>query len=248
MILGGEISCVEIPELSLAVYGLSYHAREIRDSRYNHAVPKKRQRYEILLAHGGDEKHIPLNLGKMAALGYDYVALGHIHKPWCEEGKNIAYAGALEPIDKNDTGEHGYILGEITEDGCRLRFIPCAVRKYVHLSVSVEKTMTGHALKERVREEIEKQGIQNIYKVVIEGMRDPDISFDLENLENRMQIIEIIDESEPQYDFNQLFAEHPSDMIGFYIRALQKEDMSPVEKKALFYGIDALLCTQDERS
>lgn len=28
-------------------------------------------------------------------------------------------------------------------------------------------------------------------------------------------------------------------MIGFYIQALKKPDMSPVEKKALFYGIHA---------
>lgn len=40
----------------------------------------------------------------------------------------------------------------------------------------------------------------------------------------------------------------PSDMIGFYIRALQKPDMSSVEKKALYYGIHALLQTTDERS
>ncbi|MCI9379742.1 MAG: DNA repair exonuclease [Dorea sp.] len=244
MILGGEISCVEIPELSLAVYGLSYHAREIRDSRYNHAVPKKRQRYEILLAHGGDEKHIPLNLGKMAALGYDYVALGHIHKPWCEEGKNIAYAGALEPIDKNDTGEHGYILGEITEDGCRLRFIPCAVRKYVHLSVSVEKTMTGHALKERVREEIEKQGIQNIYKVVIEGMRDPDILFDMADMDTYGNIIDLTDETKPAYDFKKLLMKNRNDLLGRYIESLADYDEDSIEYLALCEGVQALMETR----
>ena len=37
-------------------------------------------------------------------------------------------------------------------------------------------------------------------------------------------------------------------MIGFYIQALKKPDMIPVEKKALFYGIHALLLTTDERS
>lgn len=52
----------------------------------------------------------------------------------------------------------------------------------------------------------------------------------------------------PQYDFHALFADHPSDMIGFYIQALMKENMSPVEKKALYYGIHALLMTKDERS
>ena len=79
-------------------------------------------------------------------------------------------------------------------------------------------------------------------------MRDPDISFDLDMLSTRFKIMEIIDESEPQYDFSALFAEHPSDMIGFYIQALQKPEMSQVEKKALYYGINALLRTTDERS
>ena len=37
-------------------------------------------------------------------------------------------------------------------------------------------------------------------------------------------------------------------MIGFFIQALQKENMSPVEKKALHYGVNALLHTTDERS
>ena len=75
-------------------------------------------------------------------------------------------------------------------------------------------------------------------------MRDPDISFDLDALKLRFRIADIIDETEPQYDFSSLFAEHPSDMIGFYIQALKKPDM----KKALFYGIHALLLTTDERS
>ena len=35
---------------------------------------------------------------------------------------------------------------------------------------------------------------------------------------------------------------------GFYIQALQKPEMSQVEKKALYYGINALLRTTDERS
>ena len=37
-------------------------------------------------------------------------------------------------------------------------------------------------------------------------------------------------------------------MIGFFIQALQNDDMGPVEKKALYYGVNALLHTTDERS
>ena len=95
---------------------------------------------------------------------------------------------------------------------------------------------------------MEKRGTDHIYRFRIRGMRDPETCFDLEALKLRYRITDIVDESEPQYDFSALFAEHPGDMIGFYIRALQKPEMSPVEKKALFYGIHALLLTTDERS
>lgn len=100
----------------------------------------------------------------------------------------------------------------------------------------------------KITQEIQTRGPENIFRFRIRGMRDPDISFDLDMLSTRFKIMEIIDESEPQYDFSALFAEHPSDMIGFFIQALQKPEMSPVEKKALHYGINALLRTTDERS
>jgi|MGYP000043093843 exonuclease SbcD len=79
-------------------------------------------------------------------------------------------------------------------------------------------------------------------------MRDPDIEFDLSSLQTFYRIAEVIDDTEPDYDFSALFAEHSSDMIGFFIQALQNDDMGPVEKKALYYGVNALLHTTDERS
>ena len=60
MICSQEIDCVELDRIQTAVYGCSYHSREIHDPVYDHAVPEGRQKYEILLAHGGDEKHIPI--------------------------------------------------------------------------------------------------------------------------------------------------------------------------------------------
>ena len=113
--------------------------------------------------------------------------------------------------------------------------------------IHVTPATTNGELGDRIMDEAAKRGLEHIYRFRIKGRRDPDIRFDLSFLEKKLQVIEIIDESEPQYDFSRLFAEHPGDMIGFYIRALQKEEMSPVEKKALYYGIDALLGTTDER-
>ena len=75
MICSQEIDCVELDRIQTAVYGCSYHSREIHDPVYDHAVPEGRQKYEILLAHGGDEKHIPIKSNQIMTLGYDYVAI-----------------------------------------------------------------------------------------------------------------------------------------------------------------------------
>ena len=75
----------------------------------------------------------------------------------------------------------------------------------------------------------------------------------------------LIDVLEPDQDFNvvtfqhmakealeEIYSHHRIPIIaggtGFYIQALQKPEMSQVEKKALYYGINALLRTTDERS
>ena len=136
-LLGERMGYVLLPDLDLAVYGFSYHAREIREERCN-VRAGGHARYEILLAHGGDEKHVPLKKEDLEASGFDYIALGHIHKPQALIKNFAVFAGALEPVDKNDTGQHGFVRGEITEQGVRVEFVPCAVREYIHLALRVK--------------------------------------------------------------------------------------------------------------
>ena len=53
------------------------------------------------------------------------------------------------------------------------------------------------------------------------------------------------------YEGDASFLEGPTEAtekLWGKLQALQKEDMSPVEKKALYYGVNALLHTTDERS
>ena len=104
---------MEFAEIGTCVYGLSYEQREITQPLYDAVRPQKRQPVEILLAHGGDEKHIPFRKNELVKQGYDYIALGHIHLPAELAKDQMYYAGSLEPTDKNDTGKHGYIKGEI---------------------------------------------------------------------------------------------------------------------------------------
>ena len=125
------------------MYGFSYDTREISEARYDGLKAQHKAEIEILLAHGGDEKHIPINAHALGRNGFAYVALGHIHKPQIVVKGMAAYAGALEPIDKNDTGRHGFIRGEMNNGETHFSFVPFAKREYLHLVLEVDKTMTA---------------------------------------------------------------------------------------------------------
>ena len=81
MFLSQKPACMEFKELGVRIYGLSYEEREITEPLYEKILPEKRGIASILLAHGGDEKHIPFRKNELLKLGYDYIALGHIHLP-----------------------------------------------------------------------------------------------------------------------------------------------------------------------
>ena len=249
-LLSETMDSVFFEDCNTEVHGFSYHTAEIRDS-----LPAGRLacpsggRIHILMLHGGDATHLPLEPDALAASDYSYIALGHSCTPKVLAEKKAAFPGSPEPLSQMETGPRGVLLGNVnpvTREVDTLEFVRLCRTQYIPLIVNITPRTTNAELELKISQEIKQRGTQNIFR--FRGMRDPDTVFDFTNLLSRFRIAEITDESEPQYDFPALFAAHPGDMIGFYIRAFDKPDPGPVEKKALYYGINALLRTKDERS
>lgn len=238
------IEHVELPHIHTCVYGLSFHQREITEALYDRAEPQNNQPYEILLAHGGDERHIPVRKNRLMELGYDYVALGHIHKPAELLRNRIVYAGALEPVDINDTGKHGFIKGEIDASGTKIVFVPFAKREYIHLHVEADKQTTNGSLREKVRQLTEEMGSQNMYKVYVDGFRDPDMEFQMEELSDCGNVVEAEDLTRPAYDFRRLWENNQNNLLGHYIESLVEYPEDSIEYQALYEGVQALLMTK----
>ena len=241
MFLSQRPACMEFAELGTCVYGLSYEQREITQPLYDAIMPQKRQPIEILLAHGGDEKHIPFRKNELARRGYDYIALGHIHLPGELVKDQMYYAGSLEPTDKNDTGKHGYIKGEIKNGRTRIQFIPFACREYVHMEVKTEKEMTGRELKEKIARSIKERGVQNIYKIILRGFRDPDTIYDPGRMDTYGNIVEILDKTKPAYDYERLKSLNTDNLLGQYIESLTGAEEGSTEAIALAEGVQAML-------
>lgn len=241
------MASVYFSDINTEVHGCSYHEREIKAPIYDGLKAPNDGRFHILLAHGGDEKHAPISPAALRASGFHYIALGHIHKPGVLAENRIAYPGSLEPLSKTETGRHGYLLGETNGSKVSLSRAASARAQYIPLLVNITPATTNGELAMRLADAIEKRGREHIYRFRLQGYRDPDILFDADYLAGLGNVVEILDETEPEYDFNRLAMEHSGDLIGFYINALNVPDMGELEKKALNYGIDALLNTTGGR-
>lgn len=158
LLLSPEPECVEVPEKKTAVYGCSYDKKEILENRLDDVTPKGKMKYHLLLAHGGDARHMPWNPGRMAQAGFDYIACGHIHKPGILVPDKMAYAGALEPTDETQMGPHGYIRGTVDEHGTRIQFVPFAQYEYEDLVLNVTEDLTQYALETKLKQELALRG------------------------------------------------------------------------------------------
>lgn len=251
-LLSGKPESIYFDDINTEVYGLSYRSREQREPKLESLKPEDNDHIHILLWHGGDANHLPYDREKLRSLPFDYAALGHLHQPEELVEGRVVNAGSPEPLTVLDTGAHGIFIGDIsplTHRVQKLSFEEISEIRCLPLCFEVSEKTKNETLLKGIRRELERQGKKNIYQIRIEGKRNADLEFNLDSLKEEFRITDILDESEPVYDFSALYREHPTDMIGYYIRTLYREDeseMSEVEKQALYYGIHALLKTARE--
>ena len=244
VITDDKMACVELKNIKTAVYGSSYHSREITGKPYEKQYAKRLQKYEILMVHGGDEKHTPIKKEELLELGYDYVALGHIHKYMEILPGKIAYCGALEPTDMNDVGQHGYIRGELSNKGCHTQFVHAASRENVHLDIEVKREMTGYEIRELVKKSIEEKGSHNIFKIRLTGYKDPELYLDMESLDVFGNITEIEDHTKPAYNLEKIYQQNKDNILGGFIEKLRDSGENSIEYMALCEGVRALMETR----
>ena len=224
--------------LDTEIWGLSYMHSTITGSLYDELSPEINDTYHILLAHGGDEEHIPINRIQLATAGFDYVALGHSMQPRLYEREKCACCGSPEPLTPYDGESHGYILGEITGEGTRIRFIPIAKRSYKRVEITVSGKSSTAGVLDELREKLSEYGMGNIYTVVLKGNGFDNV--DKEALLSAGNILEVCEDARPVYDYDRLYREHKGDIIGRFLEISDKyQDECGV--KARDYGLFALL-------
>ena len=245
-----HLSYIYLKKLNTIIYGMSYDREQIQSPLYDNlhlmrrfadGSPVPEDTIHILLAHGGDSLHIPIDKNALRRAGFDYIALGHLHKPWIDEESPMAYCGALEPIDRNDEGEHGYIRGICEKGETHLEFVPFAQRSYITLKILVYADMTMQAIADEVKSRIDLRGRDHMYKIVLEGVRDPELEIETGMIEKAGRVLSVQDETSVDFDFDALYEDNRDNVIGMYIeRIRQSGESESVKQKALLFGMKAL--------
>ena len=238
-----KVACVKDEKLDVYVYGMSYEHPVITEDLYAGIRLENKEGIHILLAHGGDRQHCPLDAAKLAAAGFDYAALGHTHAPRVLIRDRALYSGAPEPLKPNDFGEHGYIEGRAENGRIKTSFVPFSMRTYQQLLLNVNTESTQLSLEDNLKEELFKRGGLNIYRVILQGKRKPELLLIPERLKAFGNITEVLDETVPAYDLEALQRQYAGTLIGDYISYFQGKNRNTVEEKAMYYGLQALLET-----
>ncbi|NLY45400.1 MAG: DNA repair exonuclease [Tissierella sp.] len=243
---GNGIESVDFPELDTVVYGYSWDRIEIRENHlFDNYVFNSHRTNKILVIHGdigSNTNYLPLNINVLNNLKLDYIALGHIHKPEIF-GSKMAYCGSLEPLDFGEIGERGFIQGYIDNNGTKIEFLPFSKRKFLSKSISINENMSFQNIYDLIKD-IDGNKELDYFRIELNGYIQHDIDLEslLTTVKTDFYYIEIIDNTSPDYDLKALENDHKDSIIGEFINEMKNKGLdNPTVKKALYYGLDALL-------
>jgi DNA repair exonuclease SbcCD nuclease subunit len=254
---------VHLEAMGVWVYGIGFDDFSGGRPEISNIKPVDSDCINILLAHGtvdmniGRECYNPMESNELAALGMDYVALGHFHNRLDDAGgMGIIYnPGCPEPMGFDEAGEHGVFLGTIEKENrlvkkLELEFIKTNKKLYTNIDVKVDGCHTNEQVIARINQSIPACGLDNtLFSVALKGYASLGLTMDIPKIQqyfsDRVFFIKVKDETVPDYDFETI-AKEPG-LKGLFVRKLLAElnNTSDESKrrllmKSLYYGLEAL--------
>ena len=177
-VFGPQKERVRLDELGVDVYGFAFDGADCPENPLTGYPPRDPDRVNLLCCHGdldGRSGYGSFTRADLAASGFDYVALGHIHKGTglqCEQtaaGRVYwAYPGCLEGRGFDETGEKGVLCGTVEKGKVDLQFVRISKRRYELADCDVTSCTRLEAL-ERVRALARTYGADTTLRVFLTG-------------------------------------------------------------------------------
>ena len=239
----------KVEESDCNIYGYSFDDFYCNNCGIEDFLVEQNGKPNILVIHGNldgvkkdDKPYNPISKKILLEKGFDYVALGHIHKP-DYENKKIVYPGSTISLGFDELGKHGMIVGELNQD-LKLEFIPLDNEEFTISEINVDNLGS----KEELIEKINTLNINpNEYvEIILKGGRNFEIDkYDILKYIQNDRIIKIKDETRLSRDLEKIANE--STLRGLFVKEMLEklENENDLEKKdilekAVEIGLDAL--------
>ena len=195
------------------IYGYGFNSFEMNDDQINDINIDDSNKINILITHGdlNDSKYNPIKLNELKQKGFDYVALGHIHKR--DDKTNIVYPGSLISLGFDELGEHGMIVGEIENKELNKKFIKIDNREFVEYELDISNILSEEELIEKINNIKEEN---KLYKIILVGYRNFPINFNIKLINKN--IIKIKNNTKIKIEYK----ENNSTLKGLFIKKLNE--------------------------
>ncbi|MEY8881116.1 exonuclease SbcCD subunit D [Donghicola sp. XS_ASV15] len=157
-VFGARGGKVKIPQSDVWIHGVSFSSKHAPDSllpKFGEPVPDA---VNIAMLHTslsgavGHDPYAPCTLNQLRDLGFDYWALGHVHKrqihsqnPW------VVMPGIPQGRDIGEAGPQSASLIELGEAGMTVSALPTSVVEFTALSIPVGGCATDDAIRAEIR-------------------------------------------------------------------------------------------------
>lgn len=140
------------------IHGISYRLSRVEENlsgKFSPAgsLPSVALLHGTIGAPGAHRNYAPFGIEDVQPLGFDYWALGHIHKPQAvrKEDPAIVYPGNPQGRDFGEPGARGCCLVEL-EKGSRpeIEWIPCAPIRFENLTIEMSPADDLGCIEERI--------------------------------------------------------------------------------------------------
>lgn len=233
------------------IYGFGFTDFYCKQSEIEEIKVDEPDDINVLITHGSLDggsddlrEYNPLRQSKLKQLDFDYIALGHIHKPYYNEEKNqkIFYPGSTISLGFDELGEHGVLVGDIEKDELKVEFMTIDPRQYEEKEIDITEMTSNEEVLEKLQNLVLNN--ENLYKIILVGKRYFTLNIDeIKKLNSRENIVKIKDKTKVGIDIERIAEEN--NVRGIFVRnMLERKERENLDEdfieKAIEIGLEVL--------